>query len=431
MGTVPVVLRLQYLKYQIKGSNLLPYFLYHPKDQALPQRLIDHLETHLGKIRGKIDLDTPLTWAPDNRVIRALFATLFRRFYSFSPQLLTDLLDTSQITGLRRQGIDSLEDFRLWFWQYVQNNYGGFYLRTKRNEVFTKVAETLRLSPETVEKLLTAHREDQMLLQRSNSTVSAEGMVGGYNYEIIETLLYNSDSVTLLIRGTSLGATARALLKYTKRYGVLVDLESVNSGLRASIAGPRVFFGRASSFGWNIAQVISGLLQEAPTLGIELETISIDVILRDRQFSVKLDSKTLPLIIPPKPTRSSEAFLDSKVEKQFYWSWHNNKFRGWDIIREPEAFIFGSHLIIPDFALVKGETRVLLEIIGYWREEYTQKKRAQLDLLKQHGLELMILLVDTKHRKTFTKSPYPVVFYRARAKRYEIPYGKILKALPP
>ena len=86
MGTIPLVLRLQYLKYQIKGSILLPYFLRHPKDQALPQRLIDHLETHLGETRGKIDLDTPLTWAPDNRVIRALFATLFRRFYSFSPQ---------------------------------------------------------------------------------------------------------------------------------------------------------------------------------------------------------------------------------------------------------------------------------------------------------------------------------------------------------
>ncbi|MFX1582806.1 MAG: DUF790 family protein, partial [Promethearchaeota archaeon] len=249
--------------------------------------------------------------------------------------------------------------------------------------------------------------------------------------EILETLLYNSDTVTLSISGKSLGATARALLKYTKRYGVLVDLESVSSGLRATIVGPRVFFGRASSFGWNIAQVITGLLQDSISLGVYLESLSIDVILRDRKYAVELDSDSIPVLYPPRATRISEAFLDSKVEEQFYWSWHNNKFRGWDIIREPEAFIFGSTLIIPDFALVRGEERVLVEIIGYWRDEYTQKKCSQLELLKQKGLQHMILLVDTKHRKAFTNAPYPVVFYRSRANRYEIPYGKILKELPP
>jgi predicted nuclease of restriction endonuclease-like RecB superfamily len=429
-GDRAVVLRLQYLKYQIRGSTLHPYFLNFPQDQALPQRLIDYIETHLGEPRGRIDLDTPLTWAPDNRVVRALLTTLFTRFYSFLPRLLTDLVDDSQLTELRRHGIDSLEDFRLWFWQYVQIHYDGFYPRTKRVQVFNEVAQILKLTPEVVNQLLTAHRDDQMLLQRNHSIPSAKSTIGGYNYEVLETLLYNSDSLALLISGTSLGATARALLKYTKRYGVLVDLGSTDSRLRATIAGPRVFFGRATSFGWNLSQVISGLLQDAPTLAIQLDSISIDVILRDRHYVVELDSTTLPVLIPSQPVRPPEAFLDSKVERQFYWSWHNNKFRGWDIIREPEAFIFGPTLIIPDFALVKGENRVLIEIIGYWRDEYTQKKQAQLELLKQHGLRQMILLVDAKHRKAFTKSPFPIVFYRSRAKRYEIPYGKILKELP-
>jgi predicted nuclease of restriction endonuclease-like RecB superfamily len=424
-------LRLQYLKYQIRGSSLLPYFLLYPKDQALPQRLIEYLETNLGKNRGNLDFDTPLTWAPDNRVVRALFATLFNRFYSFSPQELSGLLDESQLTEIRRHGIDSLEDFRLWYWQFIQTRYDGFVTRDKRSVLFNEVAKTLNLPSDVIAPLLRAHRDDETRLQRKNSTPSAENAIGGYNYEILETLLYNSDTVALTITGKSLGATARALLKYTKRYGVLVDLESISSGLRATIAGPRVFFGRASSFGWNITQVISDILQDAPNLEIGLESISIDVILRDRKYEVQLDSESIPFLLPPFSTRASEAFLDSKVEKQFYWSWYNNKFRGWDVIREPEVFIFGSTLIIPDFALVRGEDRVLVEIIGYWRDEYTQKKRAQLELLKQQGLQHMILLVDTKHRKAFSSSPYPVVFYRARAKRYEIPYGKILKELPP
>jgi predicted nuclease of restriction endonuclease-like RecB superfamily len=200
--------------------------------------------------------------------------------------------------------------------------------------------------------------------------------------------------------------------------------------LRATITGPRTFFGRATSFGWNIAQVISHLLREAPSLGITIKQIAIDVILRNRHYSVKFGDDAFPEITPKGLIREDEAFLDSKVEKQFYWSWHNNKFRGWDIIREPEAFIFGSQIIIPDFALIKGDQRVLVEIIGYWREEYTQKKQTQLEQLKQNGLQHMILLVDTKHRRHFSKSTYPTVYYRAKGNRYEIPYGKILKALP-
>ncbi|MFX1491465.1 MAG: DUF790 family protein [Promethearchaeota archaeon] len=424
------MLRLQYIKYQIKGTRLLPYFLAAPLDQALPQRLIDYFETHIEKIREIIDFEEPLTWAPDNRVVRALVATLLNRFYSFFAHQLEDFLNQSQLTALKRRGIASLEDFRLWFWQYVQDHHGGFFPRENRHKILRAVSETLGLSANSIESLLTAHREEQMLLQRNNSPPSAEQLIAAYNYEVFETFLYYSDSVNLTISGTSLGATARSLLKYTKRYGVLVELESLDNTVRATIAGPQVFFGRATSFGWNIAQVITHLLQEAPSLKIRVEKVSIDVILRDRHYNVQLDSKSIPVLLPRGQIREDMAFLDSRVEKQFYWSWHNNKFRGWDIIREPEAFIFGSNLIIPDFALVKGEQRVLLEIIGYWREEYTQKKRVQLELLKQQGLKHMILLVDTKHRKYFSKSIYPVVFYRLRGKRYEIPYGKILKALP-
>ncbi len=430
MGIAAMVLRLQYLKYQIKGNHLLPYFLAHPMDQALPQRLIDFFEVHIEKTRGSIDFEKSLTWAPDSRVVRALIATFLSRFYEFSPNQLEDLLDAKELAGLGSQGISSLEDFRLWFWEFVQSESGGFFLRDKRKEVFNKVAQTLQLPPQTIEPLLTAHREDVMQLQRRNTTPSAQDVIGAYNYEVLETLLFNSDTVVLSIKGSSLGATARSLMKYTKRFGVLVDLESSDGTLRATIAGPRIFFGRASSFGWNIAQVITNLLEEAPGLGISVDSVSIDVILRDRHYMVQLDADSIPLIIPRTQVREDEAFLDSKLEKQFFWSWHNNKFRGWDIIREPEAIIFGSHLIIPDFALVKGDHSVLLEIIGYWREEYTQKKLAQLEMLKQQGLKHMILLVDIKHRRYFIKSTYPVVFYRSRGKRYEIPYGKILKVLP-
>jgi predicted nuclease of restriction endonuclease-like RecB superfamily len=424
-----MVLRLQYLKYHTSGGLLTPYFLRQPDDEEIPKRLIEHLEALIGTSRQDVDLDTPITWVPDTRVARALISTALSRFYIFEPQKLENLVTSKELTELRRQGIDSLEELRLWYWSIIQKQYGGFIPREKRSAFLDQIEKTLHLKSDKANYLLIAHRDEHMLLKRHGSCPTAEELLRAYNFEVLETLLYNSESVTFLVTGESLGSAARVLFRFTKRFGVIIDLEQTNEGLRTTITGPRIFFGRASSFGWNIAQVLTNLLQETLRLGIQLVDLKIDVVLRDRNYVVHLKPDKFPPLLPRGEVRE-EAFLDSKVEKQFYWSWKNNKFRGWDIIREPDAITIGSSMIIPDFALVKGDKKVLLEIIGYWREEYTQKKNAQLEILRNLGLEDFILLIDKKNRKYFSKSVYPTFFYSTKGQRYDIPYGKILKALP-
>jgi predicted nuclease of restriction endonuclease-like RecB superfamily len=425
-----MVLRIQYLKYHVSSGQLVPYFLGRPGDEEMPQRLIAHLEAYVGKPRSAVDLDTPQTWASDVRVTQGLVATALTRFYSFIPQELEALASATELTELHRQGVSSLEDLRLWFWRFVEERCGGFMLRSDRERVLAKSAEVLHLQSATVERLLTAHRDEHMLLRRRNGCPSAQNLVGAYNFDVLETLLYNAESVVVTVSGKSLGSAARALLRLTKRFGVLVDMEQVGSALRATIIGPRVFFARASPFGWNIAQVLLRLMEEPLEQNTQVIDLTIDVILRDRHYVVRLPLNQLPSLFPPREARSEETFLDSKVEEQFYWSWRNNKFRGWEIIREPDALIVGDMLIIPDFALVKGDHKVLVEIVGYWREEYTEKKQAQLQALKRQGLTNLILLVDKKHEQAFAKTVYPTFYFRTSGRRYEIPYGKLLQALP-
>lgn len=425
-----MVLRLQYLKYRVSGRQLYPYFLGHPRDLEVAERLIEHLERYVGTPRGDVDLETPEEWVPDVRIAKALIATALSRFYRFTAQQLEELLGEEELRRLHGLGIGSLEEFRLRFWRFVEEHYGGFIPSSQREQALALAAKEFNLADaEQVEKLLTAHREEYMLLQRQDSTPTAQDLIGAYNFEVLETLLYNCETVTFTIRGGSLGGSARTLIRLAKRFGVLVDLERRGGDLRATISGPRVFFGRASPFGWNIAQVLIRLLGDAPSLGISVVDLTIDVVLRDKAYLVRLPPDTLPPLNPRVERREVEAFLDSKVEKQFYWSWRNNRFRGWDIVREPEALIVGERLVVPDFALVKDDRSVLVEIIGYWREEYTRKKQAQLEALHRQGLKDLILLVDAKHRRHFSKSPYPVFFYRSRGHRYEIPYAKILKEL--
>ncbi|MFX1474703.1 MAG: DUF790 family protein [Promethearchaeota archaeon] len=426
-----MVLRIQYLKYRvIPGGQLEPYFLSQDDDTGIASRLLEHLESFKEKPRCEVDLEEPVTWVPDIRVARALVATALSRFYEFTPRHLEEFITKNELLGFHKLGITSLEELRFWFWRFVKERYNGFIPRSERTQVYTLANQELGLSsPETLKHLLIVHREDYMLLHLRESRPSPEEFLRAYNYEVLETLLYHSESVSITLAKGSLGTAARTLLRLTKRFGVLVDLEQNNGGLRATIAGPRLFFGRSSPFGWNIAQVLTSLLKEAGPLGIQIGDFTINVVLRDRHYIVRLTPATAPSFLPRDEVRE-EAFLDSKVEEQFYWSWHSNKYRGWDVIREPDAIVIGKRLMIPDFALVKGDNKVLLEIVGYWREEYTRKKLEQLQMLQTHGLRDLILLVDRKYKRHFTKCPYTTIFYTRRGRRYDIPYGKVLKVLP-
>lgn len=426
-----MVLRLQYLKYRvIPGGQLEPYFLDRDEDKVVSARILKHLESFIGKSRSEIDLESPLTWVPDIRVARALIATALSRFYIFIPRELEDLVIEEEQKELKNQGITNLEEIRYWFWRFVEEKYNGFIPRSERSLAYTSAAQELGLtSSDKVKILLVANREENMLLHRRNGTPSTQEFVRAYNYEVLETLLFHSESVSITLSEGSLGTAARTLLRLTKRFGVLIDLEKTSKGLHAAIAGPRLFFGRSSPFGWNIAQVLTHLLADAASIGIQIVDYTINVVLRDRHYLVRLKPETTPSFLPRMEARE-EAFLDSKVEEQFYWSWHSNKYRGWDIIREPDAIIIGTRMMIPDFALVKDNHKVLLEIVGYWREEYTRKKLEQLQLLHTHGLKDLILLIDKKFKRYFSKCPYPTIFYARKGRRYEIPYGKILKELP-
>ncbi len=427
-----MVLRLQYLKYRvIPGGQLEPYFLDREDDRDISARILEHLESFIGKPRCEVDLETPVTWVPDIRVARALVATALSRFYIFIPRKLEDFITEEELAELHKLGITNLEEVRYKFWRFVEEKYNGFIPRSERTSAYALFTQEQCLSsPEILKHLLVVHREEYMILQHRDSSPSIQEFLHAYNYEVLETLLYHSESVSITLSQGSLGTAARTLLRLTKRFGVLVDLEQTSEGLRANIAGPRLFFGRSSPFGWNIAQVITNLLKDAGALDTQVVDFTINLVLRDRHYMVRLASDTAPSFLPQDEGREDEAFLDSKVEEQFYWSWHSNKYRGWDIIREPDAIIIGTRMIIPDFALIKGDHKVLVEIVGYWREEYTRKKLEQLQVLQNHGLKDLILLVDKKYQRYFTKSPYATIFYTRKGRRYEIPYGKILKALP-
>jgi predicted nuclease of restriction endonuclease-like RecB superfamily len=67
----------------------------------------------------------------------------------------------------------------------------------------------------------------------------------------------------------------------------------------------------------------------------------------------------------------------------------------WRIEREAAVVRAGTQLFFPDFALVSAAGRVLIEVVGYWTEEYLAKKAALLRAARAP----MILCVDQRHAR--------------------------------
>jgi predicted nuclease of restriction endonuclease-like RecB superfamily len=88
-------------------------------------------------------------------------------------------------------------------------------------------------------------------------------------------------------------------------------------------------------------------------------------------------------------SETAEIGFDSAIEKEFY----QLGFAGWNVQREPTVLQAGKYAFIPDFSLERNDTRIYVEIIGFWTPEYLKHKIQKLNQLQEK--ESMILLVNS------------------------------------
>jgi hypothetical protein len=85
---------------------------------------------------------------------------------------------------------------------------------------------------------------------------------------------------------------------------------------------------------------------------------------------------------------------------------------GWRLEREPEPVVVGDTILVPDFTVSRGARRVFLEIAGYWRPEYRERKARKL-LAARHAVDLAVAAPLTAREAFATlESALPVLWYR-------------------
>jgi uncharacterized protein len=104
------------------------------------------------------------------------------------------------------------------------------------------------------------------------------------------------------------------------------------------------------------------------------------------------------------------------LEESFADRWQNSQ-TSWKLEREVDLIPIPGSVMIPDFRLVHPDGRTfLLEIVGYWRSKYLQKKFAQVRKANRDDLILAIsdrLNLDQAGVK-IEETPAQIVWFKSK-----------------
>jgi len=166
-------------------------------------------------------------------------------------------------------------------------------------------------------------------------------------------------------------------------------------------------------------QITRSLLKSETEFDFEIKVLS-----RDRQYLASSGVGVFPLhAIYMKPDFidreiEEKPVFDSSIEEKFF-KLFEKKPDGWTVVYEPEPIIVPETgtLFIPDFALIRGNIKIYVEIIGFWTESYKKKKKAKLKILQKYTSPpiKLILLIDEKYKDFFKEDfGFPTIFYSSK-----------------
>lgn len=223
----------------------------------------------------------------------------------------------------------------------------------------------------------------------------------------------------------SIGLIAKVVGRTSKLHGIVYNMRYSNDLLKITIEGPRALFKRSlSSYGSRITLLITNIL---PLLSRSSRWSIYTYIYRSRAPSkmIVMSNKFKPLIGSIDREYSLKEIFDSSVEESIY-----NVLRslGIDIVREEEPIALGDLVYIPDFKISIDSRTFYVEIVGYWRKEYIEKKIYKLNEVSKINKNI-IVIADEKLKPYLEKLRIPVIYYTLAYGRPMLNYRKILEII--
>ena len=334
-----------------RGGHGVPDWL-GPQDHGWLQEFVEEHERFVGKPRRELvaRLREPFTsFAPRHK--RILAGTVLARLVKSRPA--TDLsarIARESAAVARAQG-------------------------ASRAQALERAAAELRVRPDQLEAALLADLPGERLIEFREPPPDSQELALRANLVLAQSLLQRALFVTLTLEGQS-----RAVIRQAHLKGLLCACDADGDTARITISGPLALHRRTTLYGRALAE-LAAILPWTARFHCEVRCV-----IRGCEELVVLRSGD-PLRPGPMPRRH-----DSKLE-----AWFAKDFArlapDWHVLREPAPLRAHDAWVFPDFLLrhrtIAGR-ECLLEIVGFWTQEYLRKKLAQMRAITAPRLILCI-----------------------------------------
>jgi uncharacterized protein len=358
------------------GEEIIPKRLkIDQKTSELAIELINYFQSAVGKTQGV--LERQLTDfegdSTDYRVKRGLAYILKSSFCTFEvvsplePQMLRE-----RVFSLAAKSVSSRESTQVTLSkvadELTQELEREVLLEQVRNGLYADLSEN---------KILTVF-----------DAPTAPDVLNRYNLSQVQGVFYKASQLVLNAHRNVPGEY-KLLFRYLKLFQLMAYIEGdADHGFTITIDGPTSLFNPSTRYGLAIAKLIPALLH--------VTKWSLSSILQTRdaytnawktgRFTLNSECGLVSHYPPGKP-------YDSMLEASFADKWDVLK-SGWALEREVDLIPIPGSVMIPDFRLVHSDGRTfLLEIVGYWRPEYLQKKFSQV---RRAGRDDLILAISER-----------------------------------
>lgn len=342
------------------GEEIIPKRLkIDDKHLELAIDLITCFEDAVGKTQGELDnqlLDFEGD-RPDYRLIRGLVHILKSSFCNFE---VVSPLEPQEL----RQRVFTLSA------QSVPSSQASTQTLSTLADQLSKQLNREVIPDQIRTGLYADLQENRILTQFDN--IAPEDLLHRYNLSQVQGVFYRASQL-ILNAHRNVPGEYKLLFRYLKLFQLMAYIEGdADHGFTITIDGPTSLFKPSTRYGLAIAKLIPALLHVTKwSLGATLQTR--DVFTGKEKigrFTLNSDCGLVTHYPPGKP-------YDSMLEASFANRWDALK-TDWVLEREVDLIPIPGSVIIPDFRLIHPDGRsYLLEIVGYWRPEYLQKKFAQ------------------------------------------------------
>ncbi|MEH2161797.1 MAG: DUF790 family protein [Nostoc sp.] len=364
------------LMHRQNGEEIIPKRLKIDRGTSeLAIELINYFQSAVGKTQGV--LERQLTDfegdSTDYRVKRGLAYILKSSFCTFEvvsplePQMLRE-----RVFSLAAKSVSSRESTQVTLSkiadELTQELEREVLLEQVRNGLYADLSEN---------KILTVF-----------DAPTAPDVLNRYNLSQVQGVFYKASKLVLNAHRNVPGEY-KLLFRYLKLFQLMAYIEGdADHGFTITIDGPTSLFNPSTRYGLAIAKLIPALLH--------VTKWSLSSILQTRdaytntwktgRFTLNSECGLVSHYPPGKP-------YDSMLEASFADKWDALK-SGWALEREVDLIPIPGSVMIPDFRLVHSDGRTfLLEIVGYWRPEYLQKKFSQV---RRAGRDDLILAISER-----------------------------------